>query len=259
MLRCNKAARKWRSGALDQGHTAGARGVGRYRSLQDPIAPYRKAEQMTSMTEKELAALESAKRAPIQFEFEPIKADDLHAMMRDAQTLRSKFIAQQVSRLWRQLRAALGLDQRAEQAATRRLYKETVRELSRLDERELNDLGIGRGQIHAAARRAVGLPESEEPGIFARLRLSIADARDRRRTARQLAALDDRMLYDIGINRGDIHSYLRGEKDLSKGHPAMQMAAPTVAVDLLFPQPTNLGWNGTPEAANTAEEEARAA
>ena len=87
----------------------------------------------------------------------------------------------------------IGLDQRAEQAATRRLYKETVRELSRLDERELNDLGIGRGQIHAAARRAVGLPESEEPGIFARLRLSIADARDRRRTARRASWREGRL------------------------------------------------------------------
>ncbi|HLW28546.1 MAG TPA: DUF1127 domain-containing protein [Kiloniellales bacterium] len=207
---------------------------------------------MTSMTEKELAALENAKRSPIQFK--QSQTDNVHILLRDAQTLRAQYIAQLFGRLFRKL--GFG---GAEEASVRRLYKQTVRELSKLDDHELRDLGIGRGQIHSAARKAVGLPESEEPGLLARLRQRIADVRDRRRTARQLAALDDRLLYDIGLNRGDIHAYMRGEKDLAKSHPAMQMAAPTVAVDLLFPQSANIGWTGAPEAANGPEEEARAA
>lgn len=212
---------------------------------------------MTSMTEKELAALESAKRTPIQFD--EVNTAHVHTIMRDAQTLRSQFIAKEVRRLWSSMVSALGLDQRAERAAARRLYKQTVRELSKLDQHELADLGIGRGQIHAVARRAVGLPESEPPGLFARLRMSLADARARRRTARQLATLDNRMLHDIGINRGDIQAYLRGEKELGSQNSAMQLAAPTVAVDLLIPQPAQVGWTGTPEAANNGGEVARAA
>ena len=212
---------------------------------------------MTSMTEKELAALESAKRTPIQFD--EINIDHVHTIMRDAQTLRAQFLAREIGRLWGRMRSALGLDRLAERVTVRRLYKQTVRELSRLDERELADLGVGRGQIHVTARRALGLPESEAPGRLARLRLHLADARARRRTARQLATLDNRMLHDIGINRGDIHAYLRGEKDLmGYRRPAMQLAAPTVAVELLFPQPTQVGWTGMPEAANR-EEELRAA
>ena len=36
-----------------------------------------------------------------------------------------------------------------------RRYRETVVELSRLSNRELNDLGIARGDIHNVARRAI--------------------------------------------------------------------------------------------------------
>ena len=34
-----------------------------------------------------------------------------------------------------------------------RRYRETVRELSRLSDRELHDMGISRGDIHAVAQR----------------------------------------------------------------------------------------------------------
>ena len=36
-----------------------------------------------------------------------------------------------------------------------RRYRDTVSELSRLSNRELNDLGIGRSDIHYVARKAV--------------------------------------------------------------------------------------------------------
>jgi uncharacterized protein YjiS (DUF1127 family) len=36
-----------------------------------------------------------------------------------------------------------------------RQYRATVNELSKLSNRELADLGIGRGEIHAVARKAI--------------------------------------------------------------------------------------------------------
>ncbi|MEP9371637.1 DUF1127 domain-containing protein [Mesorhizobium sp. KR1-2] len=36
-----------------------------------------------------------------------------------------------------------------------RRYRETVSELSRLSNRELNDLGISRSEIHSVARRSI--------------------------------------------------------------------------------------------------------
>ncbi len=42
-----------------------------------------------------------------------------------------------------------------EQMAQRAQYRETVRELNALSDRELNDLGLGRGSIRFVARMAV--------------------------------------------------------------------------------------------------------
>lgn len=44
----------------------------------------------------------------------------------------------------------------AKKISTWRKYRETVNELGRMTDRELNDLGIGRADIRRVARTAVG-------------------------------------------------------------------------------------------------------
>ncbi|CDN53774.1 MULTISPECIES: DUF1127 domain-containing protein [Alphaproteobacteria] len=44
----------------------------------------------------------------------------------------------------------------AQKLTTWRKYRETVNELGRMSDRELNDLGIGRADIRRVARTAVG-------------------------------------------------------------------------------------------------------
>lgn len=44
----------------------------------------------------------------------------------------------------------------AQKITTWRKYRETVNELGRMSDRELNDLGIGRADIRRVARTAVG-------------------------------------------------------------------------------------------------------
>ncbi|CDZ28034.1 DUF1127 domain-containing protein [Neorhizobium galegae] len=44
----------------------------------------------------------------------------------------------------------------AQKLTTWRKYRETVNELGRMSDRELNDLGIGRADIRRVARNAVG-------------------------------------------------------------------------------------------------------
>lgn len=52
--------------------------------------------------------------------------------------------------------------------------------------------------------------------IVQRMVASLRNARARRRAERQLTALDDRLLTDIGLNRGDIAAVVAGtEKDAS--------------------------------------------
>jgi uncharacterized protein YjiS (DUF1127 family) len=80
-----------------------------------------------------------------------------------------------------------------------------VRELSDLDNRMLDDIGVSRWQIDEIADAVVG---GGRPSLFAAVVTTVAAPLvrwyRRNQALRQLSQLDDRMLSDIGINRGDI-------------------------------------------------------
>lgn len=80
-----------------------------------------------------------------------------------------------------------------------------VRELSDLDNRMLDDIGVARWQIEEIADSAVG---GERPSLLAAVATAVAGPvvrwYRRNQVEKQLSQLDDRMLADIGINRGDI-------------------------------------------------------
>jgi uncharacterized protein YjiS (DUF1127 family) len=72
--------------------------------------------------------------------------------------------------------------------------------LSALDDHILDDMGLARGEIdiYVANRHH----DEPRPSFYQLLNL----ARIRRRSINELAQLSDRMLYDIGITRGEIES-----------------------------------------------------
>lgn len=80
-----------------------------------------------------------------------------------------------------------------------------VRELSQLDDRMLEDIGVARWQIDEIADAAVG---GERPSLWRGLAEAIVAPLvrwyRRSQALQELSRLDDRMLADIGINRGDI-------------------------------------------------------
>lgn len=80
-----------------------------------------------------------------------------------------------------------------------------ARELSDLDDRMLEDIGVARWQIDEIADSAVG---GERPSLLAAIATAVAGPvvrwYRRNQVEKQLSQLDDRMLADIGINRGDI-------------------------------------------------------
>lgn len=80
-----------------------------------------------------------------------------------------------------------------------------VRELSQLDDRMLDDIGVARWQIDEIADAAVG---AERPSLLAGLAQAVAARivrwHRRNQVYRELYQMDDRMLADIGIGRGDI-------------------------------------------------------
>jgi uncharacterized protein YjiS (DUF1127 family) len=104
---------------------------------------------------------------------------------------------------------------RAISSAVRRTYAriQLENELYALDDRSLNDIGVGRGSIPALAREA--LPAGDE-SLFAEFSRVVVNGVlrpaidwNRRRKARAtLEALDDRLLADIGLARFEIEAHV---------------------------------------------------
>lgn len=80
-----------------------------------------------------------------------------------------------------------------------------ARELRELDARMLSDIGLSRSDIDRVAGESVG--GKGEWIVLSLVRLAaskVVDWANKRATYRSLSSLDDRMLRDIGLNRGDI-------------------------------------------------------
>jgi uncharacterized protein YjiS (DUF1127 family) len=101
--------------------------------------------------------------------------------------------------------------------SVRRHFKRAAieRELTRLDNRMLGDLGLSRSEIHFVAQQAVAVPgEGTLFQEFSRLVFNlivrpVAEWSRRREIYDQLMSMDDRMLADIGMTRYDAAEYVR--------------------------------------------------
>lgn len=210
---------------------------------------------MTALSAKELAALDGAGSFGPDF--------DQVVLLREARQLRAQVLKELVGRGLSRVAALLGRDGLGGHFARLRLYRRTLVELSRLDERALQDIGINRGEIEPTARAAVGLDAQTRPGLFARLRQAAAEAREHRRAAQDLAALDRRLLQDIGVEPDGIEHYVdEARRYGGEPRPVLVTATPALAFDLLFPagNRASVGWGGEPRpAANRGDEAARAA
>ena len=87
-------------------------------------------------------------------------------------------------------------------------------ELERLDDRMLADIGLARYDLREHVRQMRVEPK---PSLVRRAWRAFKEARARRATARQLYALSDAVLADIGIERGQIRAYAAGELDIDRG------------------------------------------
>jgi uncharacterized protein YjiS (DUF1127 family) len=120
-----------------------------------------------------------------------------------------------------------------------------ARELSALNDRELADIGLTRGDIPAVAEKSVTVPA--EPGLVAAFGEMLHDLLvapvalwNKRRVAYSaLNGLDNRMLADIGISRAEISDVVNGM------HKAISY--PAVSLDLVAPI---TAWNRARQTAN---------
>jgi uncharacterized protein YjiS (DUF1127 family) len=100
-------------------------------------------------------------------------------------------------------------------AAVRPIRRALIaRQLQKLDDRLLADIGLQRWQIEVVADNAVGGAQDSFPAALAQLVSQLGKGfklwREKRIAYRELMALDGRMLRDIGLNRGDIPAVVAG-------------------------------------------------
>ena len=134
------------------------------------------------------------RKATVQPAYNPLDYD-INEVMNDARALRAQYIYAWIRQTWRSLAAAW---------RKRRDYSRAFAELQTFSDYELHDIGMSRGDIRAAVYGA-RLPLSTRVAeAISRMFGVFAAWRRRRHTIVELNSLDDHLLRDIGLNRGDI-------------------------------------------------------
>jgi uncharacterized protein YjiS (DUF1127 family) len=120
-----------------------------------------------------------------------------------------------------------------------------ARELSALGDHELLDIGLSRGDIPAVAEKSVTVPAG--PSLLTAFAEMVHDLlvapvalwNKRRRAFNALAALDDRMLADIGVARAEIAEVVKGVHK--------SVSYPAVSLDIVSPI---AAWNRARQTAS---------
>lgn len=149
---------------------------------------------MSRLSETERAEI---LRSKAQAAFDPA---DVDRILLEARRQRAIYINRNLAKLWR----ASGLG--ALVCAVKRglARRRTLAALEDLDSRQLRDIGIERGDIGRIALESSQAAHPYPGSWLSRLGGELKRAATRRQTIAQLAALDDRLLRDIGIERASI-------------------------------------------------------
>jgi len=129
---------------------------------------------------------------------------DVVSAVQTARSLRSQFIANHLGAAsvafarWSGLKALFV-------ALRRRLqHRRTLTALTQLDDRLLRDIGVSRAEIDATAAFCCQGQAEETRSVWQRLGAWVARERRRRETVRELSAMSDALLADVGIERAEI-------------------------------------------------------
>lgn len=129
---------------------------------------------------------------------------DVNSVIVSARTLRAEYIADHTRHTvqsfgrWSGLSALTGGLRRRLQA------RRTLKALQSLDDRLLSDIGLSRAEIAATAALCCEAPQETRTSVWQKLGDWLSRERARRRTMRELSAISDSLLADVGISRADI-------------------------------------------------------
>lgn len=132
------------------------------------------------------------------------RSADILSVVQAAQTLRSEFIADHTRRALAAFGRWSGLSTLAAALRRRLQHHRTLQALTQLDDRLLNDIGVSRTDIHATAAFCCDEQPEASPSVWHRLGAWLSRERRRRQTIRELSAIPDALLADVGIARADI-------------------------------------------------------
>lgn len=150
-----------------------------------------------------LSDLQGGQAASVALRFEQ-RSLDAFSLVQRARAFRSHFFALRLRRALTALSRWTGLAELLTTLSRRARKRRTLRALAQLDDRLLRDIGVARTDIEATA--AFCCTETPAAGNTVWYGLSAWAEREarRRRTERELSALSDQMLADIGIERAEI-------------------------------------------------------
>lgn len=165
----------------------------------------------------------------------PLSLSDADVLIQRAYAQRNVAIAEALASLF--VAPVLWLRRRFENAAA-------ARELLSLDDRSLDDIGVSRADIHEmvyGARKAGPQLRGEMLMNFLSDKIvrPIRAWRLRERTRRELMQLDDAMLRDIGVERGQIEGIAAAVANAEAGGQKLPVTAALVLGGFDMPAPAN--------------------
>ena len=129
---------------------------------------------------------------------------DVNSVIVSARTLRAEFIADHLNRTVKGFGRWSGLTALAAGLRRRLQERRTLKALESLDDRLLSDIGLSRAEIAATAALCCDAPQVNRVSVWQKLGHWLSRERARRRTVRELSAIPDSLLADVGISRADI-------------------------------------------------------
>ena len=129
---------------------------------------------------------------------------DVLSVVQTARTLRADFIADHLRRGTQSFSRRSGLADLFATLKRRHERRRTLKALELLDDRMLGDIGISRADIQATAADCCGKQEVASRSVWHGLAAWARQEARRRRTVRELSAMSDEILADVGISRADI-------------------------------------------------------
>jgi uncharacterized protein YjiS (DUF1127 family) len=157
---------------------------------------------------------------------------DVNSVIVSARSLRAAFIADHLHRASKGFARWSGLT--ALTAGLRRRLQErrTLKALESLDDRLLSDIGLSRAEIAAAAALCCDTEKKGDVSAWQKLGHWLSRERARRRTVRELSAIPDNLLADVGISRADIPAIAAA---LVSDHPVVTATEAPVAAGNAVP------------------------